>query len=100
MEGLPWLLLPVHPAQQVVADDVDRAGLQAVFGLHHHVDAVRTQRREPASEGLRARGNTIKITLTVPTLPLPVDNSATFGRKRKKKKIVIKSTQLWDFTRR
>lgn len=61
LEGLPWLLLLlllVHPAQQVVADDVDRAGLQAVFGLHRHVDAVRTQRGEPASEGLRARVQT------------------------------------------
>lgn len=61
LEGLPWLLLLlVHPAQQVVADDVDRAGLQAVFGLHHHVDAVRTQRWEPAPKGLRAQVNTIK----------------------------------------
>lgn len=77
LEGLPWLLLFLHPAQQVVADDIDRAGLQAVFGLHHHVDAVGTQRWEPASEGLRAQANTIKITLTVPTSALPVDNSAT-----------------------
>lgn len=77
LEGLPWLLLFLHSAQQVVADDIDRAGLQAVFGLHHHVDAVGTQRWEPASEGLRAQANTIKITLTVPTSALPVDNSAT-----------------------
>lgn len=77
MKGLPRLLLFVHPAQQVVADDVDRARLQAVFGLHHHVDAVRTQRGEPASEGLRAHVNAFNTTITVPTSVLLVDNPVT-----------------------
>lgn len=45
----------VHPAQQVVADDVDQTRSQIVFGLHHHVDAVRTQGGEPAPEGLRVQ---------------------------------------------
>jgi len=49
------LLQLVHPAQQVVAGDVDQTRPQIVFGLHHHVDAVRTQRGEPASEGLQAK---------------------------------------------
>lgn len=53
IEGVSWLLL-VHPAQEVVADDVDQTRAQIVFGLHHHVDAVRPQGGEPASEGLRA----------------------------------------------
>lgn len=53
IEGVSWLLL-VHPAQEVVADDVDQTRAQIVFGLHHHVDAVRTQGGEPASEGLQA----------------------------------------------
>lgn len=52
-EGFSWLLL-VRPAQEVVADDVDQTGLQVVFGLYHHVDAVRTQGGKPASEGLSA----------------------------------------------
>lgn len=48
-------LLLVHPTQQVVADDVDQTWPQIVFGLHHHVDAVRTQGGKPASEGLEAQ---------------------------------------------
>lgn len=47
-------MLLVHPAQQVVADNVDQAGPHAVFGLYRHVDAVWTQGGEPASEGLKA----------------------------------------------
>lgn len=41
-KGISWLLL-VHPTQEVIAGDVDQAGAQIVFGLHHHIDAVRTQ---------------------------------------------------------
>lgn len=61
IEELSWLLLFVHPAQEVVADDIDPTGLQAVFGLHHHVDAVRSQGWEPASEGLQACVNTCRV---------------------------------------
>lgn len=105
LEGLPWLLLLVHPAQQVVADDVDRAGLQAVFGLHHHVDAVRTQRWEPASEGLRARVNTIKKkqkkTLTVPIMTLLSIIQPKYCKGKKRNNwVLFKSTQLCDNTRR
>lgn len=59
-EGVSWLLL-VHPAQEVVADNVDQTRLQVVFGLHHHVDAVRTQGGEPASEGLQAYKDTCRV---------------------------------------
>lgn len=52
-EGASWLLL-VHPAQKVVADDVDQTRMKAVFGLYHHIDAVMTQGGKPASEGLQA----------------------------------------------
>lgn len=52
-ERVSWLLF-VHPAQEVVADDVDQTRVQVVFGLYHHVDAVRTQGGKPASEGLQA----------------------------------------------
>lgn len=62
-EELSWLLLFVHPAQKVIADDIDRTGLQAVFGLHHHVDAVRSQGWEPASESLQACVNTCRVKL-------------------------------------
>lgn len=63
IEELSWLLLFVHPAQEVVADDIDRTRLQAVFGLHHHVDAVRSQGWEPASESLQAYVNTCRVKL-------------------------------------
>lgn len=46
-------LLLVHPAQQVVADDVHQTRPQVVFSLHHHIDAVRAQGGEPAREGLQ-----------------------------------------------
>lgn len=54
----PSRLLLVHAAQEVVADDVDQAWLQTVFGLHHHVDAVSAEGGQPASEGLQAHANT------------------------------------------
>lgn len=36
-------MLPVNPAEEVVADDVNQTALQLVFGLHHHIDAVGSQ---------------------------------------------------------
>lgn len=57
-EGISWLLF-VHPTQEVVADDVDQTRAQIVFGLHHHVDAVRTQGGQPASEGLSTETPTL-----------------------------------------
>lgn len=55
-------MLPVNPAEEVVADDVNQPGLQTVFGLHYHINAVRSQGGKPASEGLQVRIQSPSIT--------------------------------------
>lgn len=46
----------VHLVEQVVADDIDETGAQAVPACHHHINAVDSHGRQPSAESLREKG--------------------------------------------
>lgn len=46
----------VHLVEQVVADDVDETGAEAVPACHNYINAVGSHWRQPSAESLREKG--------------------------------------------